>query len=232
MRRRQEAAPPQPREDRLARVLARALRHHRDERRQVLVLAAQAVADPRPHAGVARLLVAGVHVGDRRVVVDRLGVHRLDDAHLVGDRLHVREQVAHPRAVLAAAPARPQRRDDRIRRLAGGHPGEPLVALDRGGDLLAVILARASACGRTDRRARSLRTGTGRGPASPSARSAAARQPIATRGRSEPRLPRQQRAERSLPMPRRAAEKRAAREMLRSRQRFMAFQSGPTGRSS
>ena len=98
MRRRQEAAAPQPREDRLPRVLARALRDHRDERRQVLVLAPQAVADPRPHAGVAGLLVAGVHEGDRRVVVDRLGVHRLDDADLVGDRLHVRQQVADPRA--------------------------------------------------------------------------------------------------------------------------------------
>ena len=37
----------------------------------------------------------------------------LDDADVVGDRLHVRQEVADPGAVLAAAAAGPQRGDDR-----------------------------------------------------------------------------------------------------------------------
>ena len=129
MRRRQEAAAPEAREDRLARVLAGALRDHRDERRQVFVLAAEAVADPRAHARVAGLLVAGVDERDGRVVVDRLGVHRFDDADVVGDRLHVRQEVADPGAVLAAAAAGPHGGDDRERGLAGGHAGEALRCL-------------------------------------------------------------------------------------------------------
>ena len=138
VRRGEEAAAPEAREDRLARVLAGALRDHGDERGQVFVHAAEAVADPRAHAGVAGLLVAGVDERDRRVVVDRLGVHRLDDADVVGDRLHVRQQVADPGAVLAAAAAGPHGGDDREAGLAGGHAGEALLALDRGGQILAV----------------------------------------------------------------------------------------------
>ena len=56
----QEAAAPQPREQRLIVLLPRALRDHHDEGRQVLVLAAQAVAQPRAQAGPARLLRAGL----------------------------------------------------------------------------------------------------------------------------------------------------------------------------
>ena len=52
-----------------------------DERRQVLVRAAEAVAEPGAHARPAGNLAAGLNVGDRRVVVDRLGVHRLDRWH-------------------------------------------------------------------------------------------------------------------------------------------------------
>ena len=55
---RQEAAAPQPREERLVGVERLRLREQHDERRQILVLAAEAVADPRAHARTARLLAA------------------------------------------------------------------------------------------------------------------------------------------------------------------------------
>ena len=69
-------------------------------------------------------------------MVDRLGVHRFDDADVVGDGLHVRQQVADPGAVLAAAAAGPHRGDDGELRLAGGHAGEALVPLTDGGSSL------------------------------------------------------------------------------------------------
>ena len=98
VRRRQEAAAPEAREDRLPRILARALRNEHDESRQIRVLAAEAVARPRAHARVAGQLVARVHEGDRGIVVDRLGGHALDDAEVVGDRLDVRQEIADPEA--------------------------------------------------------------------------------------------------------------------------------------
>ena len=83
--RRQEAAAPQPVVERLVGRVAGALRDQHDERGQVLVLAAEAVAEPGADARPAGELGAGLEEGDRRVVVDRLGVHRLDEAELVGD---------------------------------------------------------------------------------------------------------------------------------------------------
>ena len=58
---------------------ARARQQH-DERRQVVVLAAQPVAEPRADRGAAGDLRAGLEERDRGVVVDRLGVHRPHDA--------------------------------------------------------------------------------------------------------------------------------------------------------
>ena len=86
--RRQEAASPQAVVERLVGPPAR---EQDDERRQVLVLAPQAVGDPRPHAGPARELRARLHERDRRVVVDRLGLHRADDADVVDDPGRVRQ---------------------------------------------------------------------------------------------------------------------------------------------
>ena len=136
----QKAAAPEAREDRLARIFPRALRDHRDEGGEVLVLAAEAVARPRAHAGVAGKLIPGVHERDRRVVVDGLGVQRLDEADVVGDCLMVRQQIADPRAVLAAEFARLERGHHRIGALVARHAGEALRAFDRRRDLLAGVL--------------------------------------------------------------------------------------------
>ena len=76
----QEAAAPEAREQRLVGIQRLRLREHHDERRQVPILAAQAVADPRAHARPARLLAAALDERDRRIVIDRVRVHRLDDA--------------------------------------------------------------------------------------------------------------------------------------------------------
>ena len=88
MLRRQEAAAPQARVERLV-DLARRDQH--DERRQVFVVAAQAVVHPRAHAGPPGDLRAGLEERDRRVVVDRVGEHRADDAEVVDDFGGVRQ---------------------------------------------------------------------------------------------------------------------------------------------
>ena len=59
---------------------------HGDERRQVLVLAAQAVAQPGAEAGPNLPGVAAVHQQQRRLVVRHVGVHRADHGDVV-DRL-------------------------------------------------------------------------------------------------------------------------------------------------
>ncbi len=97
VRGRQEAAAPEPVVERLVVGVAGALRDHDHEGRQVLVLAPQAVRRPGADAGPARELGAGLEEGDGRVVVDRLGVHRLDEAELVGHPRGVRQQLADAR---------------------------------------------------------------------------------------------------------------------------------------
>ena len=77
------------------------LRDQHDERRQILVLAAQTVADPRAHARPAGLLAAGLDEGDGRIVIDGVGVDRLDDGDVVDDLGGVRQQFAEPGAGLA-----------------------------------------------------------------------------------------------------------------------------------
>ena len=101
--RRQEAAAPQPIVERLVVRIARALRDHGDEGRQVAVLAAQPVGEPRADAGPAGELRARLKKSDGRVVIDRLGVHRLDKAQVI------REAAVCGSSSLSQAPLAPCR---------------------------------------------------------------------------------------------------------------------------
>ena len=75
---------------------------HRDEAGQVLVLRAQAVGDPGPHAGALQAAVAAVHQHQRRLMIGHVGVHRADDAQVVDVLLgRAGEQLAHLDAALA-----------------------------------------------------------------------------------------------------------------------------------
>ena len=85
---------PLPGRDRLRAAAARRVGGHHDEPRQVLALAAQPVGDPRPHARTTLDRRAGVHHGVRGVVVDLVGVHRPDDAEVVGVAGGLRQEVA------------------------------------------------------------------------------------------------------------------------------------------
>ena len=79
-----------------------------DEAGQVRVLGAQAVGDPRAHAGPDEVVAAGVQL-EQRAAVGRVGaVDRVDDAEVVHARGHVREQLADPEAALAVLPELPR----------------------------------------------------------------------------------------------------------------------------
>ena len=138
--------------------------------------AAQPVGHPGPDAGPAGDLRAGLEERDRRIVVDRLGVHRLDDAQL-GRRF----------ARCAAAARSPMRRTGRAARietstaptgklvLVGGHARQPLALADRIRQIRAAPLLQAAACSRTGPSATARRTETGRSPAWLSARNGESR---------------------------------------------------------
>jgi hypothetical protein len=76
----QEAATPQAIVERLIIRVARALRDHDYERRQIAIRAPQSVREPGSHARATRQLGTGLKKRDRRIVVDGLGVQRADEA--------------------------------------------------------------------------------------------------------------------------------------------------------
>ena len=56
---------------------------HGDEAGQILIFGAEAVSDPRAHAGADQPGFAAIHQQQRRLVVRHVGVHRADDADVV-----------------------------------------------------------------------------------------------------------------------------------------------------
>ena len=78
--------------------------HH--EGWQILILGAEAVAQPGAHAGEPVEREAAVHLEGRRSVVVALGEHRVDEAQVVGTAGEVRQQVADPGPALSPLPER------------------------------------------------------------------------------------------------------------------------------
>ena len=89
----QEAAVPLPRGDRLRIAAALAMLVSTTKPGRFVGFAAQAVRDPRAHARPAGDRRAGVHHRVGRIVIDLVGVHRADDADVVGDAADVRQAV-------------------------------------------------------------------------------------------------------------------------------------------
>ena len=73
-----------------------------DETRQVLVLRAESVDCPGPHAGPPRTGVSRVQQELRRRMVEFIRVHRLEESNLVGRLCEVREHVRDPCAAFPA----------------------------------------------------------------------------------------------------------------------------------
>src|SRR5262249_40231272 len=138
---RQKARAPETREERLIGAVARALRDHDDERRQIIGEGPEPIAEPGAEAWPAGLLVARLDVCDRRVVVDRLGVQRFKDANFVGDGAGVRQELAEPAATAAVLVKLEHRRDTRKRALPRGHAGDALPHTHGGWQFLAMMPA-------------------------------------------------------------------------------------------
>ena len=131
----EKTAPPEPGVERLS---PRLLGNQDEERGQVPILAAQAVAGPGSHAGTTGELRAGLEERDRRIVVDRLGVHAPDEAELVHDARHVRDELAGPEPRLAVSFEAKLRCRQGQRRLLRRHAREPLPTSHAVGQLLAM----------------------------------------------------------------------------------------------
>ena len=138
--RRQKPARPHPREDRLRRVDV-GQRREDDERREIVVLAAEAVGEPAADACLARDLAACHDERVGRVVVDRVGVNGLHQRDLVDHLRRVGEKLcADPAAALPHLLELEFRGGHRQPRLAARHRGDPLLAANTCRDVLVEIV--------------------------------------------------------------------------------------------
>ena len=137
MPRRQEPAAPQVSSQRLA---AFVLCDQHNKRRQIGVVLSQAVAQPRSHARTSGDLSPRLQKRDARPVIDRLRVHRIDDAQVVRDAGSVRQQFAEPRTGLAVLSELERRTDERNGRLIARHARESLVPRTESGSCSPFIL--------------------------------------------------------------------------------------------
>ena len=110
--------------------VAGTLRHHDHERRQVFVVAAESVGEPRADRGPSGELKAGLEESDRRIVVDRFRVHALDKCKLIGALRQMRQQVTQPRPALPMLFEIVHGGRDGEAGLGGSHAGEALPLAD------------------------------------------------------------------------------------------------------
>ena len=74
------------------------MRYQHDKRRQVFIGTAKTIGNPRTKAGSARELCSGLHEGNRRVVIDGLGMQRFHETQRIGNFGDVRQQLAYAAA--------------------------------------------------------------------------------------------------------------------------------------
>ena len=124
----QEPRTPQTRGDKLRR--APTLADHHDERREVFIHAAEAVADPSAKRRTARQLVAGLEKRHAGFVVDLLGEDRVNHAEVLRAARGVRVELGNPEPVLVIVVffKFENRGRDGQSGLARGHAGNALVA--------------------------------------------------------------------------------------------------------
>ena len=137
MRGRQKAAAPQAFVQRLA---ALVLGDQHAKGGQVVVGRAQAVAEPRSDRRPPGDLRARLEERDRRVVVDGLRIHRLDETQVVRHAGGVRQQFAEPRARLAVLLELEHGPGQRQRGLIARHACQTLALTHRVRQLFAVFL--------------------------------------------------------------------------------------------
>jgi hypothetical protein len=89
----EEAGAPESVVERLAVGSAGATGDHGDEVGEVFIFGAEAVGKPGAYGGAAGNLRSALEEGDGGVVIDGFGVHRADEADVIGDAGDVREEL-------------------------------------------------------------------------------------------------------------------------------------------
>ena len=138
---RQKARAPEAVEEALLGVARLGVHHH--VVRQVVIHAAEAIAQPGPQARPTGHLTAGLDVGDGRIMIDRLGEGGVHHAEFLHHASGVRQQFAHPHAVgivVVLGEAILARRERQTAFLVGRHSGDPLPVADMIRQLLAKLL--------------------------------------------------------------------------------------------
>ena len=125
--RRKKTAPPKP----LVECLTTRLAVEHDKVGKIFVQAPETVTDPRSHTGTTRDLVAGLNVSNRRIVIDRLGPHRVDAGDIVRHRTGFREEVTDPPPAVPVLLEIKNAGSNRETRLRCRHRGEPLISTNR-----------------------------------------------------------------------------------------------------
>jgi hypothetical protein len=120
--RRQKATSPV---SRLERLPATAARQH-DEGRQITIVTAEPIGEPRAHGRTSRLLVPRGEKGDRGIVIDRIGVHRAHEGAVIDDLRQVRQQLGDVHARLPVLLKLEGRTDAKKILLPAGHRGNAL----------------------------------------------------------------------------------------------------------
>ena len=128
---RQETRSPQSRIEGLAAEASIDRRVKHDERRKILIHAAQPVRHPRAGTGPPRNLTAGLNVSDRRVVIDGFRIDGSNHGQVVDHSGGVRQELADPRSVGTVLIEFKERRRDRKSILPRGHRRDPLAVADR-----------------------------------------------------------------------------------------------------
>ena len=106
--------------------------------RKVLVHTAQAIGQPCPQGRLAGNHIACVHQKNRRLMVDRVGLHGVDKREVIHHLSGPGKEIAHPAPRLTLLRESPVGRGNRKTSLAGSHARQRLVAANRVGQVLVV----------------------------------------------------------------------------------------------
>lgn len=135
----EEAGAPESVVEWLAIRTAGAAGDHGDEVGKVFVFGSEAVGKPGSHGGAAGDLRTGLKEGDGGVVVNGLGIHRADEADVIGNPGDVGEEFGDFGAGLAVFFEFVFGAGDGKGLLPGGHAGFPLVEIDEFAEFFAVV---------------------------------------------------------------------------------------------
>ena len=100
---------------------------------EIFIEGSQAIAEPSTQTGSSRHLAAGLNVGNRRIVIDRLGVGRMNDTQFLGNGRSVGKQLTDPEPtviVFMSSEGILAGRQRKTAFLIGGHPGNALSTSD------------------------------------------------------------------------------------------------------